>query len=178
MAEGPILQRARAQIPQTWDALARSSVYGSELLQQRADTIKFRLFATTVAPTLEATLYNPLLLDYAAKCTALQVIPAGADYWSDQQVTISTTGTNESESFPDRIASLWRIHARLLAEVESMQNEVGVYLPRTARRMALPQVSDSDVGMRTPNPYRTTPALNATTGVYAGVSALPWGGWR
>lgn len=178
MAEGPILQRARAHIPQTWDALARSSVYGSELLQQRADTIKFRLFATVIDGTLEATTYNPLLLDYAAKCVALQVIPAGADYWSDQLVSETTTGTNETVSFPDRIGSLWRIHARLLAEVEELASEVNVFLPRPPRRIALPEVSDSTFGYRTPNPYRTTPALGATTGVYAGVELLPWGAWR
>lgn len=135
--------------------------------------MKFRLFATVIPATLEATTYNPLLLDYAAKCVVLQVIPAGADYWSDQLVSETTTGTNESVSFPDRIGSLWRIHARLLAEVGEMAGEVLVFLPRKGRRIGLPQVSDSDLPMVTQNPFLTR-ALYATT--YQ--SVLPWGAWR
>jgi hypothetical protein len=173
MAEGPIMLNARAQIPQAWDALARSSIFGSELLTQVTNYIKFRLWATVVDASIEATTYDPVGQLYAGKLIALQIIPAAADYWSDQLTSETTTGTNETISYPDRIASLWRIHARLLTEVKELSQEFDAVYGRTAvRRLAMPTVSDSDIPYVTVNPYRTTPPLGFNS-LYP-AALLPW----
>jgi hypothetical protein len=173
MAEGQIMLSARAQFPQTWDALARSSIFGSEFLQLATDAVKWRQFGVVVDPLLELTLYNPMGCMILGKQVAVQVIPAGADYWSDQLISETTSGTNESVTYPDRINSLWKIHARLLSELKELQQEFDAIFGRTAvRRMSMPTVSDSDVPMVTPNPYLSTPSLTTTWPAYLGL--LPW----
>lgn len=116
---GEIVDRVREFIPATYDALTRASIYGSSAIQRSADTLKYRLFGTVVNASLEATTYNAFALDYVAKLTTIKVIPAGADYWSDQLT--SETTPQENINYPDRINSLWRIHQALLNEVKQDQ---------------------------------------------------------
>lgn len=115
---GAIADKVREYIPIAYDALSKDSRYGEPRIQSRVDTVKYRLFGTIVAAVLEVTTYNPLVLDFAGKVATLQLIPAAVDYWMDQHVSVSATGTNENTSFPDRIDALWRVHERLLLEVK------------------------------------------------------------
>jgi len=176
MADGPIMLAARAQIPATWDALARSSTYGPELLQRTTDVIKFRVFTTTAANADESSFYDPIELDYAGKLVAIQVIPAGADYWSDQLQSETTSGTNESISYPDRIASLWRIHARLLTETEQYRSEFQAQYGRIPdTRVSVPKVSKTGP-LVTPDPWVVTAALYTTFPAVNGL--LPYTTYR
>jgi hypothetical protein len=175
MAEGPIMLNARAQIPQTWDALARASIFGSELLTLTSDAVKYRLWSTVAEPADEYAFYGPLGCMMAGKWIAIQVIPAGADYWSDQLTSETTSGTNETISYPDRINSLWRIHARLLQEMKELSPQFDAIFGRTAiRRISMPTVSDWGIPLVTANPYSTTPPINPTT-YPKGI--LPWYPW-
>jgi hypothetical protein len=150
MAElGAIALRARGIIPTTWDALARSDSFGEMQLQFRVDYVKSRLFGTVADAIREDQVYTPTELMLAAKKVVLDVIPAGADYWSNQAISITTTGTNETASYPDRIASLWRIHARLLAEVDELETETA---RRPKKKAQLPIVNTIGV-LRTPDPH-------------------------
>lgn len=135
---GDIALRARGEIPETWDALARSTVYGELLLQLRIDFVKFQLFGTVCDAHLEATSYSPAQLMLAGKRVAISIIPGGADFWSNQMITETTTGTNEVRQFPDRINSLWKIYARLATEVAELEGGIPGLQPK--RRMTLPQV--------------------------------------
>lgn len=150
MAEGAIAQRARAQIPQTWDKLANSTLYGPSALQQRIDYIKYSLFSTLVDQAYEATTYNPVVLDYAAKLVALQVIPPGIDYWSSIRSGLTKTGSQEAATFPDKIAALERVYARLWAEVQDMQ---GTVVPAVLKRTKIPQINTTD-DFRTDDPNK------------------------
>lgn len=172
MSEGIIAQRARFQIPATWDALASASLYGEPGIQYQIDYVKFDLFGSVCDQNMEANLYNPVLLEYAAKLVALQVIPAGADYWSSRIITITTTGTNESKTFPDRISALWKTHTRLIQEVEDMKDDVKRFLGQSlvTRRIQLPGVSTAGKVYRSTDPWLFP--LEATVGAF---SNLPWG---
>lgn len=128
MIEGQIALAARGIIPETWDALANSSYYGEGLLDGKRNYVKFLLFGTVVDTSQESIFYNPLVLEYAAKGLAITIIPAGADYYANKIQTVTSTGTSETRSYPDRIASLWKIHARLLLDMADMQNRVAEFV--------------------------------------------------
>ena len=140
---GPIAWRARSEIPATWDALALASQYGEVSLNMRLEYVKFSVFSTNVDQTIEANIYNPTQLLLAGKMLALEIIPAGADYWSDQAIGFSASARSSSENvqYPDRISSLWRVHARLLVEAEKLQAQLGSSGFRPARRMVKPKVN-------------------------------------
>lgn len=148
---GEIANRVRDLIPATYDALSRATYFGSTSIDRIVETTKYRLFGTVVNATLEATLYNPFSLDYAAKVATLRIIPAGADFWSDQ---LQQESTNEqSISYPDRGQSLWRIHERLLVEVRMDESAFERLHPPVIRgsAKALPKVSTEGEFM-TPDP--------------------------
>jgi len=148
---GAIADRVRTFIPATYDALSKSSQYGDTALQNVVDTVKYRLFGTVVSATLETTAYDVFTLDVAAKVATIRIIPGGADWWSDQLTSESTP--KESISYPDRIKSLWDIHARLTAEVKSdwpyFVNINPVFLRKGARNS--PTVSTTG-DLLTPDP--------------------------
>jgi hypothetical protein len=150
-SQGEISFQTKQLMPSTWDRLSNDARYGDRLLQNRIDYVKYKLFATIVTPAAEATVYNPLLLDYAAKEVALQIIPAGIEYWMTQPESINTTGTSESAGYPDRIDALKRLQEWLLAEVR----ELRPLFPDTftvRRKGRFPGVSNNDQGVITPNP--------------------------
>lgn len=167
--EGPIALSARGIIPETWDALASSSFYGDTLIGSKCDYVQFALFGTVVGARDQASVYNPMYREYAAKALAITLIPAGADYWANKLQTVTATGTNESKTYPDRIASLWRIHARLLVEMADLQGVINAPGGFTRQR-GLPSNSGSGVSLKGANPDHY-PALSATG---YGYQRLPW----
>ena len=164
---GDIALRARGEIPETWDALARSTTYGDMQLQFRVDYTKFMLFATVVDQSLEATIYSPAQLMLAGKRVALAIIPGGADWWSNQYVQEVARGTDETRTFPDRIASLWRIHARLLQEVGQLETIIPGLTP--TKRGSVPSID-------TTGPY-LTPDPNAFGAYGVGSTTFPPDWW-
>lgn len=114
---GAIAQRVQEYIPILYAKLSTNGSYGDKLLQSRIDYAKFLLFSTVVNAAMEATVYNPILMDYTAKTAVVNIIPAGIDFWGDQPTSVSLSGTNETESFPNRTDLLWRIHERMLEEL-------------------------------------------------------------
>jgi hypothetical protein len=101
-----------------------NSYYGLTDLQNIADYVKFRLFGTIVATGTEATAYDPLLVNFLGKLVTLQFIPAAVDYWGDQLVQESTSGTNESVTFPDRREGLWKVFDDIRSEVQGEYNQM------------------------------------------------------
>ena len=174
-----IANRVRAFIPATFEALTSATYYGLDSVQQHVDTVKFRLFATVVPQTLEATVYNPFVLDYAAKVATLNIIPSGADFWSDQMQT--ETAHEQTQSFPDRIASLWRIHERLLSEVRRDEPIFLKYYPTSliVDKTTVPAISSDGQPDLTVDPVHfggssTQARFGATI---ADLANLPWTGW-
>lgn len=131
---GVIAATAREQLPITWDALANDPRYGEPGLQRAVELVKFKTFGMSVEPDLEEDTYNPLIVEYVGKLVALQIIPAGADFWSSQTRTLTAKSGNETKAFNDRVADLWRLYDRLRAEVTALyadaaKSTVGTDLP-------------------------------------------------
>jgi hypothetical protein len=145
-----ITDRIREYIPATYEALARASYFGQAGFERVAGTIKYRLFATTVMPDMEPTVYDTFSLDFAAKVATLRIIPAAADYWSDQLT--GEVAREETINYPDRISSLWRIHERLLVEIKQDQAYFEQIHSTALRRAAVyPRVNTIDA-LLTPDP--------------------------
>jgi hypothetical protein len=158
---GAVADRVRTYIPVTYDALARATaVMGATLMEVTIDTIKYRLTGTVVSATLESA-YNPFALDYIAKVATLRIIPAGADYWSDQLT--SETAREESISYPDRINSLWRIHERLLLEMRQDQPFFERLFPSKLRRgpLGMPRIDTNADDLLTLDPTKFWPERNS-----------------
>lgn len=149
---GEISDQARQLMPITWDELSKDARYGDRMLQTRINYVKYKLFATIVDPLEEVTSYNPLLLDFVAKNVALQIIPAGIDYWMNQQESISTSGTREAVSYPNRINALKNLKEWLEVEVSNLRPEFdGQFAVRKKSRA--PKVSNGN-DLITPNPQK------------------------
>lgn len=143
--QGAVASQARQYLPVTWDALSQDQRYGDRFLQARVDTVKYRLFATVVNAVAEATTYDLFVLDFMGKVAVLQIIPAGIEYWSDRHISVSTTGTSEVVSYPDRLKSLQALQEWLTVEVAKDWQDVQAILPFKIRRKGkFPKVSDTD----------------------------------
>lgn len=140
------------------------------------------MFATVVGTNREEEFYNPLVIEFASKGLALTIIPAGADYWSNRLITVTSTGTSESKTFPDRIANLWRIHAQLLNDIKAMLPQVQQYLPDAGLRRVTSVASNTGAGrmLLTTDPQLFSPEHRLPIG-YSATSwtgNLPWSEWR
>jgi hypothetical protein len=155
------------EIPATWDALAQASTYGDLSLQLKLDYIKYSVFGNVVAQTTEDTTYNPIQLMYAAKMLALEIIPAGMDYWNDQSITFSGAArqSSESVSYPDRIRNLQIIYARLTSEAEKLASVLlGDGTIKTTKRMRMPMTTHQATGqqLKSNDPWNFTAASDVT----------------
>lgn len=127
---GAVTEEVRKRVPGSYRAMLTASsdthpsYYTQSDVQSLADYVKFRLFGTVVQAAAEASLYDPLLLNFVGKLTTLQFIPAAVDYWGDQLIQESTTGTNENVTYPDRRPELWRVFDSLRAEVNGEFSEM------------------------------------------------------
>lgn len=118
-----IASLVRSMMPFTWRALADADYYGLALLYDRIQIAKYRLLPSDLAQQDE-TGYSHLLRDYVASQAALEIIPAGIEYWMNQKITISATGTNETTSFTDRQRALQDLALRLQAKIAGMKDVV------------------------------------------------------
>jgi hypothetical protein len=80
----------------------------------RIDTKKEEIFGV-VFPAAE-DLYPLIVINYVAKLVAIELIPAGIDYWRSEPITVSATGTNENTTYSDPVVALQQLREDLLAE--------------------------------------------------------------
>lgn len=142
---GAIAAAARGHLPVTWAALADDSDrYGEIELQRKIDYIKFNLFGEVAEPEDEASLYNPNIIEYAGKLVAIQIIPAGADYWASQAVQ-QGSGERYQGTWVDRSAALWKLHEKLVAEAAATRPDIdGSVIVKAKRRRFPIGVRDSE----------------------------------
>lgn len=151
--EGAIAERTRGILPVTWDALQRdTSRYGDGLLRSTIDTVKERVFGTVSAPATEAT-YPLIVIDYVAKLAALELITPGIDFWMNEPVSESATGTDENHAFVDRAEALRELRKSLLDETRRLAPEVGPLIGYTRLSNApRPAINTLDDEFLTPSP--------------------------
>lgn len=112
---GAIADRVKGIIPVTWDALSQDARFGEALLRTAIDTKKEEVFGVVVADTAEST-YPLIVINYVAKLVALELITPGIDYWRNEPVSVSATGTNEQTTYSDPVVALQALRESLLAE--------------------------------------------------------------
>lgn len=119
---GAVVDRVRLLIPSSYRAMLSgvSPYFGQSDFQAHADLVKWRLFATTVAATAEASTWDLNVIAFMGKLTTLQVIPAAVDYWgSIAQTSSFNTGTQTgTTSFVNRPEELWKVFDRLQMEAK------------------------------------------------------------
>jgi hypothetical protein len=160
---GAIANIVKQYVPASYAALVGSTnaYYSPEDLQGLADYVKFRLYNTVVAENTEASVYNPKEQRLLGILTTLQFIPAAIDFWGDQLAATTTTGTNESNSYFDHRADLWKIFDRLSNEAALLSNDLGINI--NAARAVIPRVSYGDNGRQilvTSDPAEFPPAFD------------------
>lgn len=150
---GAIADRLRGLIPITWDALSNDPRVGDAPLQSAIDVAKATVTGAVVNPTAEQN-YAVVVVDYIAKVAAIEITPAGIDYWMNQSIGFSSTGTNESLSYTDRARQLAEMRVVLVEETRTKQMEISKLIQYWVDNgRAVPQLSSATI-----NPFHLTPS--------------------
>lgn len=154
-------------MPETFGALRKSKLFGTASVQNKTDFVKYRLFATVVTAEEESSVYNPVVLEYAGKAVALQLIPAGLDYWGSQEKAITTKGTEEDIEFFDRVEMLLELQKRLWAEMEELLPIVERDINITPSTKARPRVGPTGED-KTTDPQKFPAEFNEEEALFPG----------
>lgn len=129
---GDIADRVKGILPVSWDALltdpvpeGTGNVFGEDRMQEKIDLIKEKVFGEVVDPDDEGTTYTRRQLDFAAKCIAIEIIPAAIDFWRSKPISKALTGKpNETVTWEARLNNLRQQRIDLMAEVAALEGEV------------------------------------------------------
>lgn len=173
---GRIASAAQGELPSTWRVLVGMQDYGEPLIIEKLNVVMTKLFGEVLNDTVQAALDN-LVVDYAGKCLALELINPAIDYWSKQPVSIGATGRNETKAYLDRSAALLRLRAYLVDQIRLMWPEVEELLPgRRVRRVSnVPRVRELTLA-HTPNPYEFEQPFADTATSFGGPADAAGGG--
>jgi len=152
---GAITDIVRQNVPASYRALVGNTSYdfSSTDLQNIAEGVEFRLYATVAGVTQEDTVFTRNQIELLGVITTMQFIPAAIDYWGDQLASQNTSGTNEDVSYFDRRPDLWKVWERLAARAADLAEEEQINLVKL--KAVLPRVSYGDNGrgiLVTPDP--------------------------
>jgi hypothetical protein len=152
---GAIADRAKAFIPITWHGLSTDTRYGTTMLQGRINRAKYEVLgAGYPVENAEVTLPENQI-EHIAKRAVLKVIPAGIEFWIDQPITKTTTGTAEVVSYESRVQALKQLFAQLTNEV-AVEEPIVTPILQTS---GFPGVSDGDHEILvSANPWEFPPA--------------------
>lgn len=150
---GAIADRLKGLIPITWDALSNDPRAGDAPLQSAIDVAKASVTGNVVATNLEVN-YPLVVIDYIAKVAAIELIPAGVDFWMNMSMAISSTGTNENISYVDRASRLDSLRAEFILERSKKEQEIAKLIGYWVDNgRAVPQMSSATI-----NPFHLTPS--------------------
>lgn len=152
---GAITDIVRQNVPSSYRALVGNTSYDFSLsdLQNVADGVQFRLYATVAGVTQEDSVYTRNQIELLGVITTMQFIPAAIDYWGDQLASESTSGTVENVAYFDRRPDLWKIWERLAARAAELADGEQINLVKL--KAIIPRVSYGDNGrgiLVTPDP--------------------------
>lgn len=163
---GVVVDGISQWMPTTLRALREDPDFGDRFLQQHADYVKRVIMGQVVTPDLEGG-YDPALIEYLSKRTAVRLITPARDYWARQYKQVLTQGPSESATYPDMLQSLDSLHQRLCRELPGDWLQLQRMIPDLPqlRVESAPMSSLGDPSLpwnrhRTPNPQETQkPAL-------------------
>lgn len=149
---GDIAERTRGLLPVTWDALEGDPRYGDTLLATALEIARESVLGTQPSAAEEDVMPR-IVVDYVAKVAALQMIPAGIDYWMSQTLSVVTTGTNETETYTDRAAMLRDLGKDLLIETRAKADMIaGIVNYQQAGHSPRPVLNTINDVLLTPSP--------------------------
>lgn len=149
---GDIAERTRGLLPVTWDALEGDSRYGVVLLATALEIAREAVLGKQTTEAEEDILPR-IVIDYVAKVAAIEIIPAGIDYWMSETIAVVTTGTNESETYTDRAAMLRELGKDLLLETRAKADAIAAlvnFVP--VGQVSRPLLNTVDDVLLTPSP--------------------------
>jgi hypothetical protein len=150
---GAVADRARGLLPITWNALSSDPRVGIGSLQTIINLAKETTTGAVVDPEFEDT-YPLIAIDYMAKLAAIEICQTGIDFWMNQSMLVSASGTNESLSYVDRANTLSDLRKSLIQETREKYTQVakliGYYIDNG---QAVPQLSSANI-----NPFHLTPS--------------------
>jgi hypothetical protein len=153
--QGAIADAARAVLPVTWDALSRDTDrFGDGLLADTIEVVIEEMLGSVVDETALELL--PLrAIRYMGKKVALELIPAGIDFWMSEPVQESAEGPNETHTWIDRANRLMALGESLGWEIRRDEPLILALLGRKATPKNLPRMGIStpaDDVLLTPDP--------------------------
>jgi len=112
------------------------------------------------------------VLDYAAKVALLRMIPVAVDWWANHPTSITTTGTSENLTYPDRIEALIKLQDWLRAQTRGAKLSFvdGAWVLSFIKPGGSPRVSHKSTNKITPDPW-LYPPVDAVP-IYVGGSGL------
>lgn len=160
---GVVVDGISEWMPTTVRALREDPDFGDRFLQKHADYVKRVVMGQVVSPDQEIS-YDPALVEYLSKRTAVRVITPAIDYWSRQYRSVQSQGPSEVGTYPDMIQSLNELHARLCHELPGDWRQLQMLVPNLPqlRVESAPMTSFGDPEPwnrhRTSNPAHERPA--------------------
>lgn len=148
---GDIAERTRGLLPVTWDALENDGRYGDTLLATALEIARETVLGKQTTEADEDTIPR-VVIDYVAKIAAIEIIPAGIDYWMSESLSVVTTGTNETETYTDRAAMLRQLRNDLLAETRSKAADIAALVGYQTPTVARPRMNTINDLLLTPSP--------------------------
>lgn len=149
-----ISTRVRNLMPVTWDAMSSDSRVDDSVLTDPVE-LACALYLEEDTPsdtTLEAL--SRVVIEFLAKYAALELTGPAIDYWMEQKESITTTGTNETVTFPNRIKAIENLRAALVEDLAKLEPIVAPLIPVIATRKgtSAPRLSSIEDDLLTPNP--------------------------
>lgn len=119
-----IWRAARAMAPLAWDDVRKHPDYGDIQLQYFIELAKLRVLRSAVPVANEASL-DPRVVDYIARKVLVDhVLEAAISYWTNVVVSRTSRGTDEVETYPDRIGTHVKMLERFKTKLVEQQSEV------------------------------------------------------
>src|SRR5438270_9279715 len=125
--QGAVADRVRALIPVTWDALEKDQRVGDSALQSAIDLAKNMTTGQAITPVQEQN-YPVIAVDYMAKLAIIEICNTAADFWMNQSLSVSATGTNENLSYVDRAQRIESLKQEYLEETREKYSEVATLI--------------------------------------------------
>jgi hypothetical protein len=135
--QGDIQAYARDELPATFDALSAAGPYalrgavaplGEDGIMRRVRLVCTRVFGRVLTVDEQEAL-DERVKDLLGKLVALELIPAGRDFWSKQSLSMAASGRNENVTFTERARELVDLQADLTARIARLWTEVADLVP-------------------------------------------------
>lgn len=138
-------------LPVTWHALSQDTRYGDGFLGDVIDLVKEMVFGEVISTDEENT-YALVIIDYAAKLAAIELCTPGIDFWMNEPVSESATGTNENHTFIDRAKQLSELRKTLIEDTRRMAGDVAALLGFRRFSPRRPLLNTMNDELLTPSP--------------------------